>query len=281
MIVERSYLFVPATKPQMISKALKSKADAIILDIEDSVAHVEKESARLMLTRALGMDKKKVLLRINDYNSPYWQLDILCAIQNGINRIMIPKTESAENIEEICNFIKRESQELMEIIPLIETAKGIHFTYEIAKANRFVSKLAFGSIDYSLDTGCELSSGGLELLYARSKIVNESKAVGLQSPIDTIFPDLTNTAGLKESALYGKKIGFKSKMIIHPNQIDIVNDVFSPTEKEIKDAQKLIQAFEEAEKKGIASIKYQNQLIDYPMYKKAKNLLTIKLWTNE
>ena len=279
--MERSYLFVPATKPQMISKALKSKADAIILDLEDSVAHVEKASARFMLTQALGMDKKKLLLRINDYNSPYWQLDILCAIQNGINRIMIPKTESAENIEEICNFIKRESKELMEIIPLIETAKGIHFTYEIAKANKFVSKLAFGSIDYSLDTGCELSSGGLELLYARSKIVNESKAVGLQSPIDTIFPDLNNTAGLKESALYGKKIGFKSKMIIHPNQIDIVNDVFSPAEKEIKDAQNLIKAFEEAEKKGIASIKYQNQLIDYPMYKKAKTLLTIKPRTNE
>lgn len=279
--MERSYLFVPATKHHMISKALESKADAIIIDLEDSVAHMEKENARLKLAHVIGMNKKRILLRINDFNSPFWQSDILSAIEIGINRIMIPKAESAENIEEICKFINNESQEMMEIIPLIETAKGIHFTYEIAKSNIWVLKLAFGSIDYSLDIGCELSTSGMELLYARSKIVNESRAAGLQSPIDTIYPDLNNIAGLKESALHGKYIGFKSKMIIHPNQIDIVNDVFSPTEKELKDAQKLVRVFEEAENKGNASIRYQNQLIDYPMYKKAKTLLTYESPTND
>lgn len=272
MIVERSYLFVPAMKPLMISKALESEADAIIIDLEDSVAQAEKENARLKLVQALGEDKNKLILRINDYNSPHWELDILCAVKNGINRVMIPKAESAENVEEMCKFIKCESHETIEIIPLIETAKGIHFSYEIATSSPLVSKIAFGSIDYSLDIGCELSSDGLELLYARSKIVNASKAARIQPPLDTIYPELNNDAGLKQSALLGKKLGFKSKMIIHPKQIQIVHDIFSPTEKELEEALRLVLAFEKAEKKGIASIQYQNQLIDYPMYKKAKRL---------
>lgn len=220
--------------------------------------------------------EKEIIVRINDLNSPYWENDLICAITNGATGIMVPKSESEEDMRIVCSKAREVSKDLsrlFQVIPLIETAKGVHFAYSISLADEMISRLAFGSIDFSLDINCELTENGLELLFARSQIVIASKAARIGSPIDTVYPNLNNYAGLENEAKLAKQLGFIGKLIIHPKQLQIVNKTFSPSKNEINDAKAIIKEFEEAERNGVASIKVNDQLVDYPVYKKAKSLL--------
>lgn len=276
MRLARSYLFVPGTKEDIIKKAISSDADCIILDLEDAVALSEKEHARETVKEILiGFHKERELIvRINDTKSPYWEQDLICAVTNGAAGIMVPKSESEQGIRIVCNKVRDiDSSGRFYVIPLIETAKGVQFAYAISTADEMISRLAFGSIDFSLDIDCALTENGLELLYARSQIVIASKAAGIGSPIDTIYPDLNNEVGLENETKFVKQLGFKGKLLIHPKQIHIVHQVFSPTVSEINEAVLIVKAFEEAEKNGVASIKMNDQLVDYPIYKKAKSIL--------
>lgn len=278
--MERSYLFVPGTNAVMIKKAISTNADCVIIDLEDAVAFTEKENARENIKIALLQDShtKKIIIRINDLDSPYWEEDVMCAITSGAKGVMIPKSESSECIREVCNKIRRlviEKGIAFEVIPLIETAKGVQNAYTVASADPMISRLAFGSIDFALDIDCDLTPNGLELLYARSRVVIASRAASINSPIDAVYPDLNNEKGLEYEAVFSKQIGFKAKLLIHPKQIETVHSVFSPSEKEINKALEIVRAFEEAERNGIASIKVNNTLVDYPVYKKAKGILTL------
>jgi len=278
MRIARSYLFVPGSKKDVINKAILSDADCVILDLEDAVAMSEKGNAREVVKETLirFSKEKEIIVRINDLNSPYWEKDLICAITNGATGIMVPKAESEEDMRIVCSKAREVSKDLsrlFQVIPLIETAKGVHFAYSISLADEMISKLAFGSIDFSLDINCELTENGLELLYARSQIVIASKAARIGSPIDTVYPNLNNYAGLENEAKLAKQLGFIGKLIIHPEQIQIVNKTFSPSKNEINDAKAIIKEFEEAERNGVASIKVNDQLVDYPVYKKAKSLL--------
>jgi citrate lyase subunit beta / citryl-CoA lyase len=158
-------------------------------------------------------------------------------------------------------------------LPLIETASGVHFAYDIANSDQLIPRLVFGSIDYSLDIDCELTDGGEELYYARSQIVNASRAAGIGSPVDAVYPDLANEEGLNREAVRARISGFKAKLAIHPKQLSIIHQVFTPEEHALEEAREIVKAFEEAERNGSASISVRNKLVDYPVYKKAKSLL--------
>jgi citrate lyase subunit beta/citryl-CoA lyase len=281
MRIARSYLFVPGINKDVIKKAILSDADCVILDLEDAVAISEKENARETVKETLirYSKEKEIIVRINDLDSLYWEKDLICALTNGATGIMVPKSESDQDIRRVCTKVREVSQELsrcFQVIPLIETAKGVHFAYSISMADKMISRLAFGSIDFSLDIDCEHTENGLELLFARSQIVIASKASGIGPPIDTVYPNLNNEIGLENEAKLAKQLGFKGKLIIHPKQIQIVHKTFSPSENEIKDATAFVEAFEEAEKNGVASISVNNQLVDYPVYKKAKRTLFLQ-----
>ncbi|MDT8861006.1 CoA ester lyase [Alkalihalobacillus sp. MEB130] len=278
MKINRSYLFVPATKIKVIEKAVYSDADCIILDLEDAVAKSEKQNARLLAIEALKKfkDEKPIYVRINDLSTLYWEDDLECALLHGASGIVLPKAESKMDIKIVSNKIQQKKiTDNFEVIPLIESAKGIQFIYEIVTADEMVSRLAFGSIDFSLDIDCQLTSNGYELLFARSQIVIASKAAGVAGPIDAVFPDLNNESGLKNEADFARQIGFKAKLIIHPKQIETVHHVFSPSKEEIEEAKQIVSAFEEAEKQGVASISVDNKLVDYPVYRRAKEILSI------
>ncbi|WP_101842622.1 CoA ester lyase [Halobacillus sp. Marseille-P3879] len=279
MFNRRSYLFVPASSGKMVEKAIRSEADSVIIDLEDAVALTEKKRAREVIKSSVDNLEynKQIFVRINNLNTPFWEEDVVCAIRIKADGIMLPKAECAQDIERLCEKIQQEIESDtnpgFRIIPLIETAKGIQQAYEIASSSNFIDRLAFGSIDYSLDIDCQLSPEGFELLFARSQIVNASRAAGIHSPIDAVYPDLNDDDGLIKEASFARQLGFKGKMIIHPKQIESVHKLFSPSKAEMIYCQEVVEKFEEAEKQGIASIRYKNKLIDYPVYLKAKQVL--------
>ena len=280
MLRRRTYLFVPGTRADRVRKAMESGADAVIIDLEDAVALSNKEKARYLVAEFLR-DRKKgpaVYVRINDSTTPFWEEDLRMAVHSGADGVMIPKAEHPA-VRSICESVEgllseRKNESLFEAIPLIETAAGLHFSYDIAGAHRFISRLAFGSIDYTLDVGSTLSEQGDELLYARSQIVNSSRAAGIGSPIDAVYPNLGNPDGLKKDAERGRRLGFSAKMAVHPSQLPIIANVFAPTMKEIAEAKKLTEEYERALTEGTGAITAgERQLVDYPVYKKAKELL--------
>lgn len=278
MNASRSYLFVPAANLSLIKKAVSSDADVVIVDLEDAVALSEKETARRVMGEALETYKheKKMIVRINALETSFWEADLETAINNGAAGIMLPKAEDEQGIQRVADKIRQISGgkgEAFELIPLVESAKGVQFAFAIASADPLISVIAFGSIDFSLDIGCELTPEGLELLFARSHLVIASKAAGIGSPIDAVYPDLKDPEGLKKQTVFAKQLGFKAKLVIHPKQLDVVHQVFSPSKEELDMAREIVEAFEKAEKSGVASIKIAGQFVDYPVYKKAKKIL--------
>jgi citrate lyase subunit beta / citryl-CoA lyase len=274
----RSYLFVPAASVRIIDKALNSEADSVIVDFEDAVALGEKEEARERAKNHLLsiQTEKPVFIRINDITTPFWKKDLAAAISAGVKGVIVPKAENAGNMQVICetaiHYLEKmnRSEDSFEVLALIETARGVHFAYEIASSHYLVKRLVFGSIDYSLDVNCGLTTHGTELLYARSQIVNASKAAGINSPVDAVYPDLQNELGLKNEAERAKDLGYTSKLAIHPKQIPVIHDTYTPSEQEIESALEIVKAFEEAEQRNVASISVGGKLVDYPVYKKAR-----------
>ncbi|PLR75903.1 CoA ester lyase [Bacillus sp. V3-13] len=282
MGIRRSYLFVPSVSVKMMEKAVASDSDCVIFDLEDAVAINEKEAARERIKQFLNNNKppKEVFIRINDMLTSFWRADLETAIETRAAGIIVPKAENAANMIRLCEvaeqIMERKNQDEMDqfkVLPLIETAAGVHFAYEIAASHQRIPCLVFGSIDYSLDVDCELTEGGEELFYARSQIVNASRAAGKGSPVDAVYPDLANEKGLKLEALRAKQLGFKAKLAIHPKQLAAIHEVFTPSQKELDNAMEIVSAFEEAEQQGVASISVGKKLVDYPVYKKAKGLL--------
>lgn len=281
MNLKRSYLFVPATSTRMFEKALASEADCIIFDLEDAVAISEKQEARERAKNFLvnNQPSKDVLIRINDVSTTFWREDLEAAIRAGASGVIVPKAESAISMKILCETtlisLERMKRGLntFVVLPLIETARGVQFAYEIASAHYLIKRLVFGSIDYSLDVNCELTEEGTELLYARSQVVNASKAAGIGSPIDSVYPDLGNEPGLINESHRARRLGFNAKLAIHPKQLHPIHEIFSPNQKEMDAALEIVHAFEAAEQEGIASIAVGNKLVDYPVYKKAKALL--------
>ncbi len=277
----RSYLFVPAVSTKMMTKALNSESDSVIFDLEDAVAISEKEEVRERMKNYLFNNpaKKETYIRVNDFTTNFWKEDLLATIEAGANGIIVPKAESSHNLRTICETavmaLEKKKRDIFQfsIIPLIETARGIQFAFEVATAHFLIKRLAFGSIDYSLDIDCERTADGIELLYARSQIVNASKAAGLEGPIDSVYPILEDVQGLNREALTARILGFKGKLAIHPKQLNPIHAIFSPSQKAVEEALEIVEAFEAAVEQGIASIRVGNQFIDYPVYKKAKQLL--------
>ncbi len=281
--MKRSYLFVPAISTRMFEKALASDADCIIFDLEDAVAISDKQEARERVKNFLlnNQPRKDILIRINDVTTTFWREDLEAAIGAGACGVIVPKAESAVSMkmvgETALHSLERLNRDLHSfvILPLIETARGVQFAYEIAAANYLIKRLVFGSIDYSLDVDCELTDDGTELLYARSQVVNASRAAGIGSPIDAVYPDLANEQGLRNESQRARKLGFKAKLAIHPKQLMPIHEIFSPNQKELNAAIEIVNAFEAAELQGTASIAVGNKLVDYPVYKKAKALLQL------
>lgn len=281
----RSRLYLPGNEPKYYPNAGLHKPDAIILDLEDSVAHSEKDAAQLLVRNALrsidfyGAER---MVRINQL--PVGLLDLKYIVPNNVHVILIPKVESEKDILEVEAEVKKLKKKHkinnnIYFMPIVESAKGIMNAYEIAKASTNNCALAIGLEDYTADIGTQRSIEEKESFMARSTIVAAAKAVGIQ-PIDTVYSDIDDMDGLRKSTLEAKSLGFEGKGCIHPRQIVVVNKAFAPTEFEIEKAKKIIAAYREAKFKGLGVVSVGTKMIDVPVVKRAKKTIDLAIRNN-
>ena len=268
----RSFLFAPGSNESIIKKALNSSADAVIIDLEDATALNEKDRAREIALKISLIDRDKPLyIRINGANSPFFEKDLELLESAKLDGVVLPKCEDSDDIIKLTQAIK----ENIDVIPLIESAKGIINLVNMGRASKKISRFAFGAIDYTLDINAQYTKSGFELLYPRSYLVIISRILNLLPPVDTVFPYLNDETGLINETKHIKELGMFGKLAIHPKQVDIINDIFTPTKSEIDEANSIAKAFLEAEKEGVASIRVNNKFVDYPVYLKSKRIIEL------
>jgi len=288
----RTALFVPGNRPDRVDKAVKTSADAVIIDLEDAVALTEKETSRSKVRdKILEHAERKIIVRVNSLDSPFFEGDLAEVITGNLAGLMVPKVESAAHVREINeNLLKVEKEKGMvegsvSIIPLIESASAVQNIFWIATEKTEPSRIycvAFGAADYTLDMGIEITKEGAELSYPRSRIAVASRAAGIAPPLDTPFMiDLKDMEALKLDAGRAKQLGFQGKLCIHPNQIEPCHAIFSPTKEEMFYAERVVQVFEEAEKEGSAAIQLDGKFIDYAVVERARRILNRKMVSHE
>ncbi len=282
----RTALFVPGSRPDLVDEAVKSGADAIIVDLEDAVALSEKIEARPKVRKKiLEHGNIQMIVRVNGLDSGLIKADLEEVVVYGLECIMVPKVESKDHIREIDRLLLAvEKERGMEpggiaIIPLIESAMAVENAFEIVSERTNPARLvtvAFGAADYTLDMGIEITRDGAELLYPRSRVTIACRAAGVEPPLDTPFMiDLNDLEALKADARRAKQLGFQGKLCVHSDQIEPCHEIFSPTEEEILYAERVIRAFDAAEAKGTAAIEVDGNFIDYPVVKKARRVLNL------
>ena len=283
MRVLRSVLFTPGNNLRMIHKIPSIAADAFILDLEDSVPILEKDTARIFIRDSLelaGSGGAEVYVRINGLMTGFTAQDCEFVIQRGLAGIMLPKDESKEDVLEAEKIIEKLERERglepgsIVLIPTLETAKGVVNVYEIATASKRVVAIGFGAVDFTRDMGTSLSKEAVELFYARSKCSIAARAAGVQA-LDTVFIDLADKEGLIKDSQLAKQLGFKGKFLIHPSQIDPVNKVFSPSTGEVEYAKKVVNTFKEAEARGLGAASLEGRMIDIAVFRQADDLLAL------
>jgi citrate lyase subunit beta/citryl-CoA lyase len=282
----RTALFVPGNRPDRIEKAFGTGADVIIIDLEDAVPLSEKERSRPNVREKVAQfADRMILVRTNALGSDFIKGDLDEAIVEGVNGIILPKVERADDITKINTLlIEVEKNRALpkgsiRVFPLIESAAAVQHIYDIVstktKPDRIYTVM-FGAADYTLDMGIEMTMEGNELFYARSRIAIACRAAGIAPPVDTPFMiDLKNTEALISDAGRAKELGFQGKLVIHPNQVEPCNKIFSPLPEEIKKAEKIVKAFEEAEAAGMAAIQLEGKFIDHPVVKRSKDILAL------
>jgi citrate lyase subunit beta/citryl-CoA lyase len=280
----RSALFVPGNRPDRVDKAVNTKADAVIIDLEDAVPMAHKAETRAKVReKVLQYRDKQIIVRVNGLGTEFVEADLDEVAVEGLRCMMFPKVEEPWNVHEInrllLNIEKKRGMApgAVMIIPLIESAKAVQNIFRIlseeAEPQRIFT-VAFGAADYTLDMGIEMSKDTRELDYPRSRIAVSCRAAGVAPPLDTPFLiDLKDIEALKADAARGRQMGFQGKLCIHPNQVGPCNEVFSPTEEEIHFSERVIQAFEEAESEGSGAIQLDGKFIDYPVVERSRRVL--------
>lgn len=280
----RTLLFVPGNRPDQISKALVSGADAVIVDLEDAVALAAKDAARAGAVEGIAPLPAagcSVAIRLNALATGMLDVDLaaLARIWKRLDFIVLPMVPDGDTVQQVAARLKTNDGRSGKdrptgILPLIETADGVLNATEIARADPRVLTLTFGPADLSAQLGIELSAEGAELSYARSRLVLAAAASGLPGPVNGPWLDLEDQDGLERSAQSARRLGFRGQQIIHPCQLETVRAVFKPTADQVAWARAVETAFTEAERSGIASIRLDDgSFVDYPIARRARDIL--------
>ena len=270
-------LYLPGNTPNLAINAGIHKPDAIILDLEDSVAPAKKYEARFLVRntlRNIDFYATERMVRINQVPEGLADLDFV--VPHNVNLVLVPKCEGHEQLALVNDRIARikEAHGITKpvwLMPIIESALGVMKAYEIAQCDNVVA-MAIGLEDYTADLGVRRTAEGEESLFARSMIVNACKAAGIQ-PIDSVYSDVGDMEGLKRNALKSKSLGFEGMGCIHPRQIRVIHEAFAPDEEEIEKAKKIVIAYLEAEEKGLGVVSLGTKMIDAPVVKRARQLI--------
>ncbi len=279
--LRRSMMFVPGNNPGMIRDAHIYGSDCIMFDLEDSVSINEKDAARFLVYKALTSlkyGKKELVVRINDLGSGLGVTDLEAMVRAQPDVIRLPKTETAQDVTDCETEIARIEREIglpegkTRMMAAIESAKGVLNAYDIARSSSRLIGIALGAEDYVTDLRTTRSPEGIELLFARSMIVNAARAAGIAA-LDTVYSDVNNEEGFIAEATLIKKLGFDGKSIINPRQIEPLHRVFTPTEKDIIKAKAIMEAIAEAELRGSGVASLNGKMIDKPVVERARYMI--------
>lgn len=277
----RSLLFMPGDSARKIEKATTLPADCIIADLEDGVALNRKQAARDTVVEAfstLDFGPRERLIRINPVDSALWEEDLRQTIQVHPDGYVVPKVQYGDQVRTLSMMLAalEEAQGRpvgsTRLLLLVETALGVMNLAEIARADRRVTALLFGAEDLAGDMGARRTRDGWEILYARSALVTAAAAHGLQA-IDTVFVDLTDLEGLAEECRFVRNLGYTGKLAIHPRQVEVINDAFTPSPEEVEAARRLIAAFESHQAAGAGAFELDGRMVDMPMVRAARKVL--------
>ena len=276
----RSFLFVPGHQARRIAKALDSPADAVIIDLEDAVPPAEKEAARANAAAALAdRGAPVVFVRVNGAGDSGCLDDVLALTRPGLAGIVLPKADSAAQLHALDWALSQLEPRhgltpaTVELLPLVESARGVEDAPEIATATGRVRRLAYGVADYSLDLGLQPDPGEAGLAYRRARLVHASRAAGREPPIDSVVVEIRDLERLRESALRARALGLGGKLCLHPDQVPVVNEVFGPTAEELARARAIVAAYDAARERGEAAVTVEGAFVDAPVAEKARILL--------
>jgi citrate lyase subunit beta / citryl-CoA lyase len=280
MSVYRTFLFAPGNHPRRVEKALSLDADAVILDLEDACPIAEKKATRAVVVAACQRPRTGLgYVRVNAASTEFGYGDIVAVVQKGVDGIVLPKVETADEVRAVEWVISNLEAErdlpagAFDVIPIIETSKGMANIRAITAAGTRVKRIAFGAGDFTLDMSMEWTRAEAELLPYRSECVLASRAAGIEAPLDTVWVDLKDAEGFKASTRHVKGLGFQGKMCIHPDQVAVANEILTPSVAEVDWSRKAVEAFKAAEKAGSASIQLEGKFIDYPIVYRAQRVL--------
>jgi len=286
--LNRTFLFAPGNHPRRVENALSLDADAVILDLEDAVATSDKAAARKPVAEALkGPRRCRGYVRPNAPSSPFCYRDLVETIHEKVDGVVLPKVESAADLHAVdwlLAALERErgiTEGSIDLIPMVETAAGVARVDRILQARSLrpyrapwrVKRVAFGAGDYSLDVGLVPSHEEPELAEARARVVLASRAAGMEGPLDSPWFHLRDMEGFRRSLERSRRGGFQGRLCVHPDQVPVANDLFTPNADEIARAERIVAAFRQAEATGAAAVEVDGQMVDYPIVHRAQALL--------
>ena len=277
-------LFLPGNTPNMLINGDTLGADTVIFDLEDAVSPDEKDAARILVRNALkyqNFSGCEVVVRINPTDTEFWKEDLDAVIPLKPDMIMPTKVSGGEMIREVSAYMGQVEERSgiekgsVKILPLIETALGVEKAFEIASSDVRVDGLFLGGEDFTADMHCKRTKEGQEIFYARTRLVCAARAWGIEA-YDTPFTDVEDMEGLRKDTEFAKSLGFAGKAVISPRHVDIVNEVFSPTEAEIEYAHDVMDAIEDGKRQGKGVISLRGKMIDAPIVKRAQQVLEME-----
>lgn len=278
----RSMLFVPGANAAMVSNSFIYPADALMFDLEDSVALREKDTARRMVYHALQHPLYRdieTIVRVNALDSEWGVNDLEAVVRGGADVVRLPKTDTAQDVLDIEKEILRIEKACGRepgstgLLAAIESPLGITRAVEIAHASERLIGIALGAEDYVRNLRTERSPEGTELLFARCSILQAARSAGIQA-FDTVYSDANNEAGFLQEAAHIKQLGFDGKSLINPRQIDLLHNLYAPTQKEVDHARRVVEAAEAAAREGLGVVSLNGKMVDGPVIDRARLVLS-------
>jgi len=276
-------LYIPGNNPAMIQQGGIYGADSILLDLEDAVALNQKDAARTLvrnMMQVINFYDTEVCVRVNHLSTPFGLSDLEEIVPLQPSAIRYPKTESSEEVADLLKIIERIEDRhglphnKMTLHAMIETAMGVQNVFSIASKFSRVDAITIGGQDLTADMNIIYTPDGAGIDFARKRIVMAAKASHIDV-IDTVFPDVNDEEGLRKETEYAKKIGFTGKAVINPRQIDIIHEVFTPTEDEIRKAYRIVKEFRTNSAAGIGVFAIDGKMVDAPVVSRAEYILRL------
>jgi citrate lyase subunit beta/citryl-CoA lyase len=268
-MARRSLLFSPGDRPEMMRKAPSTDADILVFDLEDAVAPSKKAEARETVRDALAAvdPEAELLVRVNAGETALEDLQVVRAGDGDVDGVMLPKVTAAADVDRVAEYLAETGGE-RPVFPIIENAAGVLAARDVARADA-TEVVCFGAEDLAADLGARRTKGGEEVFYARQHTLLAARAGGAGA-LDTVFADIEDLDGLREDAEFARQLGFDGKAAIHPAQVTVINDAFTPDEEDVEWARRVLEAVGDVEDAGV--VRVDGEMIDGPLIAQAERI---------